>query len=240
MPRRSKIKWRAKDREDIERAVRDFNSKIRVTLKNAPDAYTYLPELIKPSDVMSGVITRGDLNKKLASLSRFMRDGAEAPVTSAKGLTTTRWEREEAKNYAAQISRKRKGRIKEYGDVVNLHAVRDLGLSPVKSKWDTIYPGNWPGYFKSLQMQTLSGFEAERDARYKANYIRALTVVGGSEASDLIDKIKSIDDHAFVGMFYTSDVLSVDYLYEPSDIESKIDAINLFLGINNNEIYSRF
>lgn len=230
MSRRNNINWRHDDLEEINTAVTGFNTKIADILVSNPDAYKYLPPLTSVEEVKAGVVTRADLKKKLASLSRFMREGAENPVTSNKGLTTTRWEREEAKTYAAQISRMRKKRLREYSDVVNLHAIRDLGLTQIKSKWDTIYPGNWPGYFKSLQKQTLSGFEAERDAQYKKNYLRALANVAGSDASPLIDKIKNIDDHTFVGMFYASDILSVDFLYEPSDIDGKIEEINLFLG----------
>lgn len=88
-----KIKWKKGDAIKLGKAIADFNKKIN-RLQAEEDAL-YLPEKLNYTEEKENITTRRELNRKIASLKRFQKEGAEALYTTKAGEELTKWERSE-------------------------------------------------------------------------------------------------------------------------------------------------
>ena len=113
MPRQYNIKWRNKDKTRLSNTVRQLNAKITRTLKKNPELAPYLPERLTVQGLRDKIQTRQDFNREINSARRFLKPGAETPVTSATGIRTTRWEKREVGIKVGVINRRRNRELKK-------------------------------------------------------------------------------------------------------------------------------
>lgn len=89
------IRWTKRDEEKLKHAVKLFNNKVRRLSKNKSKK-NYLPEKINYNELKEGIKTRAELNRKINSLSRFMKKGAsDIKYVNDEGITA--WELREAR-----------------------------------------------------------------------------------------------------------------------------------------------
>lgn len=98
------IKWNKQDENKLKKAVNDFNRKITELQKE--EKRLYLPEKVKYSNLQQNITTRRELNRKLESLERFMKEGAEKVYINKAGAKITVWERGELQR-ESNIARRR-------------------------------------------------------------------------------------------------------------------------------------
>lgn len=87
------MRWKRKDYLTVEKAIQDFNTKIKKLQKE--EAKPYLPEELKLSDVRETIVSRSELKRFLASLRDFKAKGAEKKVILEGGEEITDWEQKQ-------------------------------------------------------------------------------------------------------------------------------------------------
>ena len=112
------IRWTKDDKQNLRKAVNNFNSKIKRLEKegreNLPDKVSY-KELVGIGELQNfenknRIYSRGELNNVIRSLQRFSKRGAEDIVTLKSGEQVTKWQKREigiAKSRAIRSLNKR-------------------------------------------------------------------------------------------------------------------------------------
>ena len=98
------IKWNRSDTIKLGKAVANFNKKIN-ELKNEENEL-YLPDTLTYAEEKENITTRRELNRRINSLKRFLREGAEELYTTRAGEEITKWERQEL-SYQKTIATRR-------------------------------------------------------------------------------------------------------------------------------------
>lgn len=228
MPKQYDIRWRKSDREKISKTVRQFNAKITRTLKKHPEFAPYLPEKITVKELTEKIGSRKDFNREVNSLSRFLKRGAEKPYTSKSGIKTTTWERREIGYKVAQINRQRtierkRANVSTYKGTMG--SIQANNLNPKKYNIDKIRPQEWDKFIETVEKQVKSNYSYEKMERYKENYIKGLYNVFGTKGSDIIGIVENIPPDEFTDLFYNDPVLQLDFIYDPIEVDLKIESI---------------
>lgn len=87
------IKWKKGDAIKLGKAISEFNKKIN-RLQSEENAL-YLPEKLSFAEEKENITTRKELERRIASLKRFQKSGAETLYRTRAGEEITRWERSE-------------------------------------------------------------------------------------------------------------------------------------------------
>lgn len=228
MPKQYNIKWRKSDREKISNTVRQFNAKITRTLKKHPEFAPYLPEKITVKELTANIRTRKDFNREVNSLSRFLKRGAEKPLTSKSGVKTTTWERKEIGYKVAQINRQRaierkRANVSTYKGTMG--SIQANNLNPKKYNIDKIRPQEWDKFIETVEKQVKSNYNYDKMERYKENYIKGLYNVFGAKGNGIIGIVENIPPDEFTDLFYNDPVLQLDFIYDPIEVDLKIESI---------------
>lgn len=89
----SLIRWNKQDEAKLQKAVNDFNKKIRRLEKEENNLQ--LPDTLNYQDLRENITTRSELTRRLNSLQRFQTEGAESLHTTKAGEKLTKWEYQE-------------------------------------------------------------------------------------------------------------------------------------------------
>lgn len=228
MPKSSGIRWRKKDRQKLSNTVRQFNSKITRTLKKHPELADFLPERLSVSELTSGITSRKDFNRQINSARRFLRKGAEAPVTSKSGIKTTAWEKREVGYRVAQINRTRtaerkKANVSTYTGTMG--AIENFNLTPKKYDINKMPAKSWDKFVKNTEKQLMDNYFSEKMKLYKENYIKGLRTIFGRRAEVIIEMVDNISAETMVEMYYKDPVLQTEFIYDEKELDIKFNAI---------------
>lgn len=177
----------------------------RVTIKN-------LKELIQ---------TRADYNRQLNMLRRFGRRGAEEIIeapTNEYGARTTKWQKYEMARMAQIVNRRRRERLENLENVKMLDSYGELGytlgqrfgmglasrnsLNPIKTFTSSQTQADLKQKVRALMRESASNYAKDRDLMLKENFINELRQnYNESDISDVIERIRSMDDDLFVLKF---------------------------------------
>ena len=107
MSKQNRINWRDSDKQELKRAVKNFNAKIKRLEKKNPSNKNVLPEKVSVAQMQELINTRQDLNREINALKRFTKRGAEEIVDvpgTDYNLKITKWQRTEMNRRAAIIN----------------------------------------------------------------------------------------------------------------------------------------
>lgn len=228
MPGTSSIRWRKKDREKISRTVQQFNAKITRTLKKHPELKPFLPERLTVKEVTANIQTRKDFNRSVNSYQRFLKKGAEKPVTTKSGIKTTQWEKKEVAYKVAQINRARtleRKRANVSSFTGTMGSIQANNLKPKKYNPDTIKPNDWKKFIQGVEKQVKENYYTEKNIVYQNNYLQAVRNIFGSKGNELIKIVSKIPPDRFIDLFYADAVLQIDFIYDPLEAELIIETI---------------
>lgn len=228
MPRQYNIKWRNEDKTRLSNTVRQFNAKITRTLKKNPELAPYLPERLTVQGLRDKIQTRQDFNREIKSARRFLKPGAETPVTSATGIRTTRWEKQEVGIKVGVINRRRNRELKEMNPTTEkgtMGSIRENNLRPKKYDIDKIKASDWDMFVYGVEKQIMSGYTAQKNELYKQNFIKAVETAFGSKGTEIVEMAQSIPADILVELYYNDPVLQVEFIYNPLEMQIKIDNI---------------
>lgn len=228
MPRQYNIKWRNKDKTRLSNTVRQFNAKITRTLKKNPELAPYLPERLTVQGLRDKIQTRQDFNREIKSARRFLKPGTETPVTSATGIRTTRWEKREIGIKVGVINRRRNRELKKMNPTTEkgtMGTIRENNLRPKKYDIDKIKASDWDMFVYGVEKQIMSGYTAQKNELYKQNFIKAVETAFGSKGTEIVEMAQSIPADILVELYYNDPVLQVEFIYNPLEMQIKIDNI---------------
>ena len=228
MPRQYNIKWRNKDKTRLSNTVRQFNAKITRTLKKNPELAPYLPERLTVQGLRDKIQTRQDFNREIKLARRFLKPGAETPVTSATGIRTTRWEKREIGIKVGVINRRRNRELKKMNPTTEkgtMGTIRENNLRPKKYDIDKIKASDWDMFVYGVEKQIMSGYTAQKNELYKQNFIKAVKTAFGSKGTEIVEMAQSIPADILVELYYNDPVLQVEFIYNPLEMQIKIDNI---------------
>lgn len=228
MPRQYNIKWRNKDKTRLSNTVRQFNAKITRTLKKNPELAPYLPERLTVQGLRDKIQTRQDFNREIKSARRFLKPGAETPVTSATGIRTTRWEKREIGIKVGVINQRRNRELKKMNPTTEkgtMGTIRENNLRPKNYDIDKIKASDWDMFVYGVEKQIMSGYTAQKNELYKQNFIKAVKTAFGSKGTEIMEMAQSIPADILVELYYNDPVLQVEFIYNPLEMQIKIDNI---------------
>lgn len=228
MPRQYNIKWRNKDKTRLSNTVQQFNAKITRTLKKNPELAPYLPERLTVQGLRDKIQTRQDFNREINSARRFLKPGAETPVTSATGIRTTRWKKQEVGINVGVINRRRKRELKKMNPTTEkgtMGSIRENNLRPKKYDIDKIKASDWDMFVYGVEKQIMSGYTAQKNELYKQNFIKAVETAFSSKGTEIVEMAQSIPADILVELYYNDPVLQVEFIYNPLEMQIKIDNI---------------
>ena len=237
MPRKSSIKWRRSDEEELKRVVKNFNSKLSRILKKNPEIAEYLPDRVTVKDLKNNITSRQQLNRELNSLRRFSKRGSEEIITSKTGLKVTKWEKKEVGIQVAIINRERTRKKKQLeseeatsrGQKLNqtrsqMNSIRMNELNKKVFNFDKIKKSDWDKYKATVKRQSHPDFQSEADENLRKNYIKGIKEIFGETETtrQLIKIIESTPLKDFITKFYKEQEATVDFIYDPIEAERKL------------------
>lgn len=241
MQKRYNIKWRDTDEKALAKAVRKFNAKRTRLLKQVPELEEFLPAKLSTKELKKTIKTRRDFNNEINSIERFMQKGAEKPIVTKEGVKTTAYEKQEigikvrAINARRAAERKKANVSTEKG---TMGTIRANNLLPKQVNLDKIKKSDWRKFVESVEKQARDSYSADKYERYKENFIKGLENAFGEKGKALQALAQQIDPETLTQMYYDDPILQIDFIYDPIEMQTKIDAMteHLEMYLDNMEI----
>lgn len=220
MSKYHKIRWTEQDTKEINRVVKNFNSKITRLSKKDPSISNLLPAKITSKQLKELINTRQDLKRELNSLKRFSKKGAEkievVPDTEYE-LKITHWQRVEMNRRVGVINRRRNKRLEEIQNVemtsrgqklgytrgqLGMGKATEVALQPMHAFFRTMNNADLKKRWQSILTQSQSDYFTKRDYQVRDNYIKGLMEnYNVNNIQDIIDEIKNMDIKDFLSTF---------------------------------------
>lgn len=228
MQKRYNIKWRKNDEKELAKAARKFNAKRTRLIKKNPKMQEYLPHKISTKKMKDEIKTRQDLKNVLNSVERFMRKGTEKPIITKGGVKTTAYEKKEieikvrAINARRAAERKRANVSTEKG---TMGTIRENNLRPKQVDINKIKKSDWEKFKESVEKQSRDSYFQDKYERYKENLLKGLENAFGEKGKVLQEIAKQIPAEQLTQMYYDDPILQIDFIYDPLEMDVKIDAM---------------
>lgn len=241
MSQRYNIRWRDSDRKALANAARKFNAKRTRLLKQVPELEDFLPEKVNVQDMKKSVKTRRDLNNLLKSLDRFLVKGAEKPIVTKEGVKTTQYQKRELQIKVNAINARRRAELKKAAPSTEkgtMGTIRENNLLPKNADINKVKKSDWAKYVESVEKQSKDSYSDERIESYKKNFIKGLENAFGEKGNNLKQLAMQLSGDTLMEMYYNDPVLQIDFIYDPLEMQVKIEAMEEHLQeyLNNNII----
>ena len=228
MQKRYNIKWRKSDENELANAVRKFNAKRTRLLKKNPKMEEYLLPKISTKKIRDEIKTRRDFKNVLNSVERFMRKGTEKPIITKEGVKTTAYEKKEieikirAINARRTAERKRANVSTEKG---TMGTIRENNLQPKRADINKIKKSDWEKFKESVEKQSRDSYFQDKYERYKENLLKGLENAFGEKGKIIQEIAKQIPAEQLTQMYYDDPILQIDFIYDPLEMDVKIEAM---------------
>lgn len=220
MSKQYKIKWSKQDIEELNKVVKNFNSKITRLNKKNPENANIHPEKVSTADLKKLIETRQDLKRELNALRRFSKRGSElivdAPDTQYN-VKITKWQLTEMNRRVGIINRRRKRRLEEIQNTELQAGGKSLGytqgqlgmqpaeinsLSPMNAFIPTMSQRDVNMRWKSIQKQSQNEYFNLKDEQCRINFINSIKEnFNEKDVQDVISAIKNMDLKTFIATF---------------------------------------
>lgn len=220
MRKQYNIRWTDSDNQELRKAVRNFNAKIKRLEKKNPAIKNVLPEKISVAQMKDLIETRQDLKRELNALRRFSKRGSEEIVNvpgNDYNLKTTKWQKEEMTRRIGVINRKRNKRLKEVLETpiksrgkelgytkgqLGMGKAEEVSLTPMKAFTPKMSRADLNFKFKNIMKESQSSYWNKRDLLLKENYIKSLEEnFNPNDIKDIVSSIDEMDYKEFKSVF---------------------------------------
>lgn len=235
MRKQYRLRWKPKDAEDLQRAIKKFNRRVASLEKANPTLKGYYPEKATFDWYKDVINTRYDLKREIRTLEKFSKEGMDELTKVGEDAMMTKWQLSESKRRIKYINEARAERFERVKSmkVRNAGEVRDytkadfgfkapelaqfnplsiINENPtqydVRRKWRTIVKQSSKEYYK------------ESDYQWRRNYIESLERNFGSDADEIIKKIKDIDIDEYLNIAYGDTEAEIYFNYTSNYLES--------------------
>jgi hypothetical protein len=219
MADQSKIRWRESDRNNLNKEVRRFNSKLDRLAKANPDIAEFLPERKSVRAIRGAVESRIDLSREIRAMNSLFKKGATQLVTSEQGVVTTKYQLHQLK---LQVNRINTNRAREKlmanptPEKGTLATIKNNNLNAKKFDFNKIRPGReWDMFVESVEKQAKGTYLTNKMNEYKKNYLRTVKENLGQKGKKLYNLVKSLDAKTLYEHFYDDPVLQIQFITDP-------------------------
>lgn len=222
MSKRYNISWNERQQNELRKAVRNFNDKIRRLEKKYPEKKGSLPERASIKSLKEIISTRQDLQREVNALKRFSRKGAEEltnppPEYGNKELTLTKWEVNEILRRTSRVNKSRALKKAEIESIEMTSRGEKLGytrgqvkmgtldkaqLEPIVPFTRTMNNAERKRKFRTLRNESQIDYWDKRDNILKEAYIKGLNQnYNPEDVKEIVDKIRSMPIKKFREIF---------------------------------------
>lgn len=176
----------------------------------------------------------------------------EGGVVNQHGVTFTNEEKKALERAANRANAKRKRMLEQEGQLPRKVAGKDTGqtvstLQVMGKESDFIISRkskslqrfktkeDYNRYMDSLKAVNSPTYIDDRTRLYKRNHMKAIENVFGDEAKDVLMKIRMMKPEEYRRLLQSDEMLEVNYVYDPSAREGKLNQIRASLGMKLKE-----
>lgn len=239
MARKSQIRWRDSDVQELQRIINNYNNKLYRLKKNHPEMIEFLPPRVTKTETIAAIETRADLNRVMNSLQRFSKRGAETPVTSSRGAKATQWEVDEFKNKQrienARRTRERKAieakEVKIAGKGqgrtrAEMGSIKENELKPSKKNFNNMSQKEWELASKNMDRLLNYTEREKKKLQMRENYLKGLTENGFLDDNPELEKyIRGIDIDTFYETVQTDETATFFFYKDPIAYKARLDTL---------------
>lgn len=245
MQKQYRLRWKASDSKELERAIRKFNTRIRKLEKANPEMKGYYPEKANYSWYRDVISTRKDLKREIKTLNKFSTPGMEQLFEVGEDAKITKWQLSESNRRVKQINKQRAERLEKVLEMPKYASGRPLGYTqaqfglsseelrryePMKAVSPHPDQSDIRMKWKSIIRQSSSEYFTKADYQWRDNYIKSLEENFGSEADELISHIKSMPIDDFLEIAYGDIDSEIKFNY-PTDFGESVKRIDQLYDI---------
>lgn len=231
MAKQYKMAWRDSDKKELQRVVKNFNSKLARLEKQGGDVAKALPKFyntktetfsarLSAEDLINQIGTRADYKRELNALKRFSRKGAEKLVKAPKNAYDTRvtkWQKDEMTRRIGAINKRRANRLERLQNIeleqdgkklgyklgdIGMGKQNEIALRPMKAFTPSMSRADINMKFRGILAESQSDYFTKKDIEVRENYIKGLErTYAQSDIGDVIEKIKSMPLDDFLQQF---------------------------------------
>lgn len=238
MSKKSQIRWRESDLQELQRVINNFNAKLYRISKNRPEDMQFMPERLTKTQALKDITTRADYNKFLASAKRFSSQrGSEELVTlKNERHKVTQWHvdeqkrRERAENIRrAKLKKKIEAQevtIAGKGTGVKRAAmgkIKEHAVDPIHKDLNKMTMKEFDEAWKLYEKRDRESFQAAKKELALRNYIKAMIKEGFSDST--IQLLNAVDVNTFDIKLDTDEAATFDFIYSPEELRAKESAL---------------
>lgn len=230
------------ERSRLQTAKNNFESKRRRILAKNPDAAEYLPPKLTMKQLVSYVQNEGNVNELVNMLRSFSKKGAETPVKSSKGKTSTKWAVDtitQLKRKAWEVEQKQNEELmekpvtikgKEIGSTMgeNVTTKRDEPFEYREFNFDNVGKSDWANTIKYIEAKLLPERTAELQDRLIQNYVKALIRIGADD--ETIHILERVPKEIILEKMKTDRYANIDFIYDPVNLAERLADIKEIWG----------
>lgn len=239
MARKSKIRWRDSDVQELQRIINNYNNKLYRLKKNHPETADFLPQRMTKKDAIAAIETRADFSRLTKSLQRFSQRGAEAPVVSSRGAKATQWEVDEfrRKQQIENARRTRERKAIEAKEVkiagkgqgrtrAEMGTIKENELKPSRKNFQNMSQKEWELASKNMDRLLNATARNEKKLQMRENYLKGLTENGFlDDRPELEEYIRGIDIETFYETVQTDETATFFFYKDPIAYKSRLDTL---------------
>ena len=216
MSKQYNIRWSENDNKELQRAVKNFNAKVKRLEQKYKGTDVIIPEKVTMKQMRDLVNTRRDLKREIKSLQKFTERGSEVVVdipNTDHNIQLTKWQFEDLKKRASIINRKRTLRRKaledqeleqdgdslEYtrGDI-GMGKTQSISLLPTHPVTKSTRKHEVNKRMEHYRRESQSDYWHKRDLLMRENYIQGIKEnFNNNDVKDIIEAIENMDIEEF-------------------------------------------
>lgn len=239
MSKYHKIRWNDADSRELERVVRNFNSKINRLTKKNPEMKNVLPDKVTVGQLKELINTRQDLKRELNSLKRFSKRGSEEIIVipdTEYNLKTTKWQKNEISRRLSIINRRRKARLEQMQELemksrgeplgytrkeLGMGKQMELSFLPLRGFTRHMSQKDLKWKWKTILNESQTDYFTKRDFQLRENYIKSLKEnYRDNDIKDVIETIEKMDINDFLQTFQEEGG-TFEFSYPPDEEQYK-------------------
>lgn len=252
MPRKSTFSWNDDNKKQLKQVVSNFNKKLTRLKKSNPSIKSSLPEKVKYSEIKELIGTKGEFNKNVKRLKRFLKPNAEKLITvpeTRENIQITKWQYDEINRLVKDVNKNRLNRwnqlekikLKSGKNALN-YTRGQLGMGTTLQnslKPTTAFSPSMENYnvrkrYKSLLEQSTSQFFKNSDLLLKRNYINTLKENYGKYANEIAKEIEDMSINRFLSIYYEQDN-AFEWLYPGDNFLEYVNQVRATWGLKSLE-----
>lgn len=225
------IKWNDKQKETLRKEVKRFNSKIYREKKKNPSLAEFLPETKSVKELMKSITSANELAREVRSMEALFRKGALDPITTTKGIKTTKWELKDLKRRTRIINSRRSKEMEKYSDDPAyqgvLGTIERNNLKPKQFNPDMYTVKGWDRIRDTIHRQAQDSYGSNKQKQYKENYLKAILNEYGEYAirTGFYEYIKNLPAETLWNGYFESSFLDLQFHYSLHDKFQRIFTI---------------